>query len=385
MADFAIQRGTATITVSGSSVTITAGVDYTAPASASAGFLRIVGVLGSSAGMEGGDSMAADRNCTVISNPSNITTSITFTRNDPTTGPLDISWEIIEYTGAISGANEFIVRHEELLTTASTTSTSVDSSSISGVSTAADVVIFNTGVEVVAGNISTTNEAAFTAEYISGSTLARLTRGSTVDRVASISIAAVEFTGSNWAIQRIEHTYTSGATNETESITTLGSVSKAFLHHQTRVDGGIGPDSVGQLCFISSTSQLTFNKETVVATSFGVAWVIENTQASGTVMNVAQYSGTRATNVGGNPDSFTQAVTAVSSLAESSIMGEGANTTETTALGRVMLAFQLTDTTTVTMTRGRDIGNRDWRFQAVEWPTVAAAAAGNPWYYYAQQ
>lgn len=375
MADFAVQRGVATIALSGVSVTITAGVDYTAPASVSAGFMRIVGVAFTGGGLESQDNNGTPANL-CVDLTGNITTSKTFTRLGSTGGPIEISWEIIEYTGSIGGDNEFIVRSAETITMVST---SADSGTISGVVTDADVAVFITAV----GNGGTgsgrreSEEVLVTSEYIGGSSVARLTRGANVARGFEVSIAVVEFTGSNWIVQREEHTYSAGASSETEAIgTALGSVNKAFIHHQSRIDGSDDAEALGQTCYISSTSQLTFFKQSIGTGSVGVAWIIENTQASGTVMSVEQKNGTRASNVGGDPDSFTQSITAVSLLAESSIMGEGAYTVTGGAdLHKSMLTFRLTALDTVTLYRARDVSSRDWRFQVVEWPTAGAAAA----------
>jgi hypothetical protein len=372
MTDFAIQRGRATIAAAGTSITITAGTDYTAPASATAAFIRIVGTSSAGTGVQDSDfAGAVGRNAILITNPTNLATSITFERAS-TGGEIDIEWEIIEYVGSSGGVNELIVRHVEAIS--ASTATTVDSSSVSGVSDANDIAVFLTSVG--GGSTAGRNESdeiLYTSEYISGSTLARLTRGASASRSVSTSLAVVEFTGSNWKVQRISHDYSADATDETETITTtLGSTSKAFVHHQSRIEGaGDGQSSFGQNCWISSTSQLTFNKEDITTAATGVAWVIENTQSSGSVMSVLQYSGTRATNVGGDPDEFTQTVTTVNALAESSVMGEGSNTTQTSDVHRGMLGFRMTGASTVTMTRGRDVGNRDWRFQVVEWPTAA--------------
>jgi hypothetical protein len=377
MSDFAIQRGTATIATGDTSITITAGTDYTAPSSTTAAFARIVGVAFVGSGRQDSD-FFGNPHIETTNITGTITTSLTIARITGTGGPIDISWEIIEYTGAASGDNEFLVRSAETVNF-SGSDTTKDSATISGVVTDADVVVFITGVNVGGGGSRReTEEFQLTSEYVSASNVARLTRGTNVDRAADPTIAVVEFTGSNWSAQRIVHNYSSSATNETESITTIGSLSKAFLHHQSRISQvNAGSDGLGQIAWISSTSQLTFYRQDIGSGSVGVAWVIENTQATGTVMNVAQYSGTRANGVGSDPDVFTQSVTAVSALAQSSIMGEGAwNTGDNADVHRGMLNFELTAVDTVTLTRGRNTSDRNWRYQVVEWPSAGGGGGG---------
>jgi hypothetical protein len=377
MSDFSIQHGTATIALGDTSITITAGTDYTTPSSTTAAFARIVGVAFVGSGRQDSD-FSGNPSIETTNITGTITTSLTITRTNGTGGPLKISWEIIEYTGAASGNNEFIVRSAETVSFTSSDTTK-DSATISGVVTNSDVVVFVTGVNSSGGSgRRETEEFQLTTEYISASNVARLTRGPTVNGFVDPTIAVVEFTGSNWSVQRIVHTYSAAATNETESITTLSSLSKAFIHHQSRISqSNAGSDGLGQLAWISSTSQLTFYRQDIGSGSVGVAWVIENTQATGAVMNVAQYSGTRANGVGSDPDVFTQAVTAVSALAESSIMGEGAwNTGDNADVHRGMLNFELTAVDTVTITRGRNTSDRNWRYQVVEWPSAGGGGGG---------
>jgi len=136
----------------------------------------------------------------------------------------------------------------------------------------------------------------FTSEWIGASDIARFTRGDLGSVSADLSYAVVEFNGSNWKIQRVEHTFAS-TTTETESIpTALGSTNKAFLHSQIRHNAGL--DSVsdqGQENWISSTTQVSFKLGTPATVGHvAVAWIIENTQSDGSIMNVQHISGLRA-------------------------------------------------------------------------------------------
>ena len=375
MADFAIQHDIETIALDAATATITAGVNYTAPASTSAAFIRIVGVAFTGAGLENTDFISTPRN-SAVKVTGDITSSITFTRVNSANGPIQISWEIIEYTGSISGANEFIVRGVADINLSG--SLTGDSGAISGVVTDADVVVFQTGVTGAGSGRRDAEQIVFTTEWVGGSTVARVTRGSS-SSAANATVAVVEFTGSNWKIQRVVHTYTASSTDETQTIpVALGSAAKAFLHYGLRVAGSaLDPDALGQKCHISSTSQLTFYDEDIGTGAVGVAWVIENTQSTGTVMDVQQYSGTRADGAGGDPDVFTETISSVSSLSTSSVMGEGSVTVTTLPdLHRDMLIFELTSITQVTLIRARNISSRDYRFQVVEWPDVGVAPAG---------
>jgi len=374
MADFKIQRSSAEIALNGASVTITAGTEYTAPSSITKSFIRILGLEANTTGNEDGDfAGAADRNATVITNPGNLLTSITFTRVGASDGPLQVFYEIIEYIGSASGVNEFIVRHEEVI--AWDTSTSIDSSTISGVSTAADVVVFSTGMSIIPSGLrSESGVGRFTWEYIGGSTLARGTSGNTV-KSGNVSIAVVEFTGSDWTVQRIEHAFVSAATIETETITTVGNISQAFTHHQSRyATAANGPDGSGFEAHLSDATTLTYLADSIDSGQTVVSWVVDNAGLS-----VERITGSRASGAGGSdPDTFTEShSTSASSLDTVSIMGETGQTDETNDVHKNRMSMVPSSLTVIDLFRARDDGNQDYRFEVVSWPEEAAAAGGD--------
>ena len=378
MADFAIQRGSITIS-SATTGTITAGTEYTAPASLGSSFIRIVGLLSNSAGDDASDfSGAPQRNRHTISNPSNLLTSITFERSLASTTVVEVFYEIIEYIGSASGDHEFIVRHEENISF-NTTGTTLDSSTFGSVATSGDVVVFQTGSFSADNFRGGGGSGNFSGEYVSGSTLARGTR---VDLSFSgeMSIAVVEFTGSAWTVQRIDHTFTASATAETETITSVGATARAFTHYQSRFSGNT-IDTFG-LSFearLSSTTQLTFNAVDIDSGMAVVAWVISNSQTTTGAMDVERITGTRSQNSGSDPDVWTEShSTAASDLTTVSVFGESGGTTAggtDTHLG--MIGLEATSTTVVTLTSGRDRNALEYWFEVVTWPEVPAAT-GEP-------
>lgn len=373
MADVSVQRGTSTIAASATSVTITAGTDYTAPAAISKAFIRITGVNFTGEGIGTNFAGPPDNWTVYITNPGNLLTSITLSRGNAYTEATRVSWEIIEYTGSAGGAYEFIVRHEEVLNL-SITDKSKDTGTVSGVSTAADVCVFITSQACTDAGSSRGDSEEFlhTSEYISGSTIARVTRGASTNRSSVCTVAVVEFTGSNWLVQRETHTYTSADTNETETIgTTLGAVAQTFIHPQLRVDeANAGPDVGGQQVWISSTTQLTCFVEAVASGTNGseaVIWIIEDTSGD---MSVEQISGSRTT--GSEPDSWTETISSVT-LADASIMGECG--TQDGGAGQdsyqVAVGMEITAATTLTLYRGDTSKDRQYRVEIVQWPTSA--------------
>ena len=96
-----------------------------------------------------------------------------------------------------------------------------------------------------------------TSEWVGGGTdQAKVTRGVHASDNSRCSTATVEFTGSNWKIQREEHAYVANDTDEVETIATaLGSIAKACIHPQIRTTSSSGaPEAHFQRVWISSNA-----------------------------------------------------------------------------------------------------------------------------------
>lgn len=365
MSDFKIQHGSVTILTAGTSVSITAGVDYVAPASLSNAFIRIVGVLNVGSGVQDSDfnGMPA-RSTVVIDNPSNLLTSIDFVRYQ-STGAVTVAYEIIEYIGEPSGKNEFIVHQAENISVGTDLLTA-DGSNVPGIADHNDVAVLQTGVRTARNSRGNIGAGAFTTEWISSSNVARVTKGIAGNQPndAFVSVAVVEFTGPSWLVQRVEHAFT-GTTTETETISTVGDISNAFSHYQTRTGvDDTGPDGIGFEAWLTSDTELSLLSSNHVTGKTVVAWIISNPD-----MNVEHISGSRADNASSNnPDTWTETVASTGDISGGSIMGESSNSDNVADSHLVMIGFELTSPTEVTLTRGRDEAARDYRFDVVTWP-----------------
>lgn len=371
MADFSVQRGVSTIASGNSTVTITAGSEYTAPSAITKAFIRICGTRLSGLGEGNVVSVGPDEFAVSINNPGNLLTSIIFERTD-TTNSTRIDWEIIEYIGSASGANEFKVLDQAEIGD-STTGTSMDGAAATPADDN-DVVVWITGQRYVSTADSIVDAMLYTSEWVAASNVPRFTRIAANSGARDLSYAVVEFTGSNWKIQRASHTYSAAGSTETETITAVNDLTRAFVHGQLRT-GNSGLDELGQECWLSSTTVVSFFLVSGAGVNhIGVAWVIENTQTDGTPMDVQHVSGSKGTG-GGEPEEWTETITAVSATDETSVVGGGSTSTGTgTSVPRGWAGLRLTDTTTVTLWRGDTGQTTAYRFDVVEWPTVAAGA-----------
>lgn len=373
MADIKVQRGTVTFGAAGNTTeTLTAGTHYTAPSAASKAFVRIVGITSLGTGINSGDTAGVlDRNATSVDD-SSITSSISFTRED-NANAFTLSWELIEYTGSAGGANEFVVRHREVVGGAGTSAT-YTTAAVSGVASDADVVVFLAGWRTEYASRAVCAPALYTTSWDAANQKAVATRGDTTNTTTYVSLAVVEFTGSAWSVQRVEHSFTAADTDETETISSVGNISQAFIHTQTRGAGtGAAYSNATHESWLSSATQVSFRKDALWSTSnYAVTWVIANAGLS-----VQRATSTRGNNVGSDPDSWTVSITAVSALDAASIMGECGTTTQTTDNHMGMASFALTATDTVTITRGRNNTSRTYRFEVVEWPSSASGVTGS--------
>ncbi|MEK7462630.1 MAG: hypothetical protein AAB618_03575, partial [Patescibacteria group bacterium] len=288
--DFRIQRGF--FTMDTDTRTLTAGVDYDAPSSNTAAFMRITntGYTGSGRNTSAGTANADDTTV-YMTNPENITSSVTFQRGASAAQNTRISWEIIEYKGVAGGENEMIVRRQEDLAYVSG-NTTLTSSAVSGIVTDADVAVFITGQFNVSTAATVYNRGFSTAAWNSGADTVTFTRGAS-GNIANVSYAVVEFTGSNWRVQRSEHTYVAAGATETNAITAVNSLSRTFLHVQKRFSVSTHAN-FGHEVWLSGIGQISFLLDAAATTPGGqvaVAWVIENTQTTGTPMDVTRSNG----------------------------------------------------------------------------------------------
>jgi hypothetical protein len=273
--DFKIQQGNTILT--GLNTTITAGVDYTAPSSSSTAFIRITNSQHTGAGRTSlGGAQNADDITAYISNPQNISTSITFNRV-ANVNQTFIDWEIIEFVGQPDTDNEMVVRN---VNTVAMTGAQLSNTGavVSGVADNSDVVVFVTGVR----NSNTSRNyyaGQVTAEWDALNQRPVITRGATGAAPIIVSYAIVEYVGGNWKVQRAEHTYTVAGVASTTAITPVNSLERTFLHTQKRMGPTTNVASLGQTVWLSSIGEVSFQLftgATIPQTS--VAWVIENTQ-----------------------------------------------------------------------------------------------------------
>jgi hypothetical protein len=382
--DFFVQRDVESIANGATSVTITAGVDYTAPASTSTAFIRITSTQHTGAGHNVGGGTQVPSNVTVrVSDPENIGTSITFVRVG-TTNVTQFNWEIVEYVGPTGGDNEFVVRMAS--STAFSTTALGATTTVSGVVDDSDVAVFVTGVTNPDTAQTDWNTGLVTAEWLGSTDQMVLSRGEANGDAIRVSWAAIEFIGSNWKVQRTSHTYTNAGANETETITSVNNVSRAFLHVQKRAGAGLqGTDEFGHEVWLSAANTVTFALQsgaTSPTLQTSVAWVIENTQTAGTPMIVTRDNDTQAG--GAEPSAVNYNInTTIADMSTASIFITSRTSGTGTLFPRPMMNARIVSTTQYELWISDTGATNTFRTEVVEWPTATRTLTQNYYRFYA--
>ena len=382
--DFYVQRGVVTIPNGVSTITIDAGTEYVAPRSSSSAFIRITNTMQTGAGGAGGGVQNSTLVTTYIIDPQNITTSVTFGRIG-STGDTRVYWEIVEYTGPTGGDNEMIVRYAE--------GYEMDSRALvanipaSGVVNDDDVVVFLTGQANTQANTTQYHTGIVTTDWNSATGEVVLERAARVGgngNAIYVSYALVEFTGSNWFIQRVAHTYSAVGTTQTQPITTVNDMSRAFIHAQHRTTQNTVAN-FGHLVWLLNSGNVAFQLSSEATTPAGhtsVAWVVENTQTNGVPMVVTRSNGVQGT---GGPSGSTFSVgigKTLDDVSVSSIFTSMHASGIDVSHPRAIMGATIASSTHYELWVSDTGSLRTYRTEIVEWPTAVLSMTQNFYRFY---
>lgn len=381
--DFKVQRGSTTVT--STSTTITAGVHYEAPASSTRAFIRITNTHNTGAGRDAsGGNQNADDVSVYIENPSNLLTSVRFTRPPAAINNTRVDWEIVEYIGDAGGDNEIIVRRQAEVRYG-TADVATSTAAINGVIDDADIVVFITGAFSPDTALTDYEAMQSTAEWNSVSDTATFTRGVSGSDAVRLSYAVVEFVGAHWKVQRAEHTYAVAGDVESENITAVNNLSRAFIHTQKRMTNGLqSMADFGHEVWLSSIGVVSFRIDSLASTPAGhtsVVWVIENTQMTVGAMEVHRIDG--STSAGTEPLTLSVAIgDTVAAMDNTSVSGNSRLSQTGTNYPRPIAGLILASTTAVNLWRSDTGGTLTYRVEVIEWPVSELAFRQNYYRFY---
>lgn len=381
--DYKVQRGASNVT--GTGLTLTAGIDYVAPAASTSAFVRITNTQITGAGKNtlGGAQNARDVTA-YISNPTNIMTSFTISRPAAAIDNTQVYWEIVEFIAEPGTDNEMKVRGGGTVSFANA-STSATGTAASGIIDNNDVVVFITGIANRDIGRNFYYAGAVTAQWDSATGRPVFTRGAG-GALVDVSYAVVEYTGINWNIQRVEHTYASSTVIETEAITSVNSLARTFIHTQKRINTQGNVNNFGQEVWLSSIGAISFKLEdaaTVPASHTAVVWVIENQQTSAGAMKVQRSNGN--TTDGTEPVLLAVPIfTPLETISNASIWGTARVVGANSNFPLAMTGLTITSTSSYTLYRSEaTTALLTYRTEIVEWPINGLAVRQNYYRLYA--
>jgi len=392
-ADFRIQRDTSIIPAGSATTTITEGIGNDFMMCQGDCFIKYVSSRNSGMGRTTlGDNQGHDEFTAYISDITGLTTqggTITFERNQATGGRNDrVTWEIWEYIGEQDGDNEMKVLDAGVCTFATGGGDFTCNGAIilGGANDDNDVVVFVTGAANPDGSNNNVQRCMVTSNWDGASNIPVFTRNE-ASNDCDVSYAVVELTGSNWAVQRIEHTF-DGTTPDPETIISVGEISRAFFHTQQRNNpGGTFDDPRDQGSEVELINPTTIEYRLPQSTAnwgadmIAVTWVISNAEIdNGERMIVNHYDPAERTG-GATEDNWQVTITPALTYTTNgtAITGlSGQNTDNTSNAPDGHLVARLTDSTTIDFWRGEPDDDDEYTFQVTELPRTFSCLSDNP-------
>ncbi len=372
--DFFVQHISADIADNETERILTAPSDFIAPANANNAWVFISNPAHTGAGRSNDDGKQNAKDVTAYISAGfetdlNQIIVSRFSDKDDT----QVNLTIVEYIGSTGGGNEIQVRRAGSAAY-DPTATTTDIVGITGIADIADTVVWITGQANPDKKRKNYNTGLSTAELLDNTT-ARLTRSEAGNDAVATSYAIVEFTGTNWKIQRSEHTYTATGAAETETITAVNDLTRAFLHTQKR--SGM-PDlaDFGHTVYLSTADTITYQlRDTADITGqTSVAWVIENTQLGGDPLIVTRGAGTRLH--GGDEPDIWDVITGVSYSPAVSLLSINNDSSGTnTKYPRAILGALLNSATSFQLWRSDTGASQDYRWEHIRLPTAPPPGA----------
>ncbi len=395
--DFRIQRGTSVIPAGSATTTITEGVGNDFMMCQGDCFIKLVNSRNSGQGRtNNGENSNHDEFTTYISDITGLTTkdgTITFERNDATGGRDNrVTWEIWEYIGETGGDDEMKILDSGVCSFALGAGdfTCNGAAIAGGASDDNDVAVFVTGQANPDTSNNNPQRCMVTSSWDSANNWPVFTR-TEASNACDVSYAVVEWTGSNWMVQRIEHTFT-GATPDPEPLTTsVGDISRAFFHTQQRNGGGAAGDDAEHLgseveLINPTTLEYRLPQSTIGwgGNMIAVTWVISNSNDAdeGEQLIVNHYDPPEKTNIGAGEEENWEVTLnptltyPVNGTAITGMSGQSAETASDAPQG--FLNARLTDFETVDFWRSEETDNDEYTFQTTEFPRKFSCHSDNP-------
>ena len=200
----------------------------------------------------------------------------------------------------------------------------------------------------------------------------------------TVSYAVVEFSGSNWNVQRVEHTY-NGASTQTQAIPQpVTDITSAFLHNQMRMNAGTswdGLDDSGAQIELTADDTITYTLPQSTSNwgtggQVGVTWIVENIDTDPETRMIVEHQnplerqpGNTSEGVNNEEDQWSITVNAVRDVSETSIAGASSQSNGGgLAFPRGSVSFTLDNDSTVRAFQSDDGQPQEYTFSVVQLP-----------------
>lgn len=279
---------------------------------------------------------------------------------------------LVEYTGPAGGVNEVIVRDVKVF---SGTAGTFDSTAIAGISNINDCVAFVFYEGMLNSGAVTAHSARVDIVNDGTNNVVRVTKTNTTDTL-NLVVYVVEFIGSNWTVQKVNHTFTAAGVNQDEVISAV-TLADTFLISTWQATGN-RPDQNNYFVWLAGTTTLRHRITAISGTPVSTTYVISNAQMNVEVVGTDP-DGTSSLAAGGAaPESRTVACTAVSDMTAALVLGYAGSDHNTTNNRPSMLnLIHLQDADTIELRRSLNIGGTDYKLQVIDLSGVIGLAVTN--------
>jgi len=347
----------------------------------SSAFARLTDVVMKSGGLSAGSTATKNNDDVGASILLTATNQITVYRESTgENADYRTAWEVWEYTGSPGGANEFIVRYQDHITMAS----GQQDQTVSGISNINNCVPFVTGIRNTGVSVDFDDMTVTAEMYESeGTNYVRLKREGT-GGTTYVSVAVVEFTGSNWTVQNnISHKFSAAAANETETINNVSDWTKAFIISSYRTGNGEeGLEEQGWNTWPKDSDEIYFRLRTGadnVSTKnyYVIANVIQNSEL--TVQHIDSITGSGTEHPAGStaPQTVNETINTVASTTATGLFSTHDCTGSATAFPRPMWNYYLSAADNVQYWRSFYGQPGDWALQVIQFPEATSSGTSS--------
>ncbi|MFA5386929.1 MAG: hypothetical protein WC322_00850 [Candidatus Paceibacterota bacterium] len=347
----------------------------------SSAFARLTDVVMKSGGLSAGSTATKNNDDVGASILLTATNQITVYRESTgENADYRTAWEVWEYTGSPGGANEFIVRYQDHITMAS----GQQDQTVSGISNINNCVPFVTGIRNTGVSVDFDDMTVTAEMYESeGTNYVRLKREGT-GGTTYVSVAVVEFTGSNWTVQNnISHKFSAAAANETETINNVSDWTKAFIISSYRTGNGEeGLEEQGWNTWPKDSDEIYFRLRTGadnVSTKnyYVIANVIQNSELTVQHIDSITGSGTEHEAGSASPQTINETINTVASTTATGLFSTHDCTGSATAFPRPMWNYYLSAADNVQYWRSFYGQPGDWALQVIQFPEATSSGTSS--------